>query len=235
MRENLKEKIKRRTTELGIEPKRSLGQNFLVSDSVVDRIIQNAVLKDFDHIVEIGPGLGSLTDRLIVAEKKLSLFELDSKFAQYWRDQGQNVIEGDALKNNWSGFPWENNKTILMSNLPYQISSRLVVELSLIHPCFDRMVLMFQKEVGQRLLAEPATEDYGLLTVIAQTFWNLRHILEAGAVDFMPKPNVASRVVRFDRKEVDIQLRNPSFLKFVKVSFEQRRKKLLPKLKSYQP
>jgi 16S rRNA (adenine1518-N6/adenine1519-N6)-dimethyltransferase len=235
MSQTLREKIKQRIQEFGIEPKRSLGQNFLVSDSVVEKIIKSADLSKYSLAVEIGPGLGALTDELIHSQTELILFELDKKFCKYWKDQGQNLIEGDALKHDWKSFPWDKGPVVLISNLPYQISSRLVVELSLISPCFDRMVLMFQKEVAQRLIAEESTEDYGLLTVVAQIFWSLHFVLEAGAVDFMPKPNVASRVIRFDKKEVDPKIRSKEFLNFLKICFANRRKKMLPKLTSYQP
>ena len=235
MSQTVREKIVSRMREFGIEPKRSLGQNFLVSDSVVGKIIKGAQLDKYSQIVEIGPGIGALTDDLIDAKKDLTLFELDTKFSEYWRNRGQKLIEGDALKHDWKSYSWNKGPTVLVSNLPYQISSRLVVELSMMNPSFDRMVLMFQKEVAQRLLAEPSTPDYGFLTVVAQSFWNIYHLLEAGAVDFLPKPNVASRVAVFTRKDaVDPRICDNSYLSFVKCSFENRRKKLLPKLKNYQ-
>ncbi len=221
--------------ELGIEPKRSLGQNFLVSDSVVEKILMAAQPKDFVQTFEIGPGLGALTDLLAAQAQNIQLIELDRTFAEYWRTKEMQVHEMDALKFSWSGLDWAEGPHLLVSNLPYQISSRLVVDLSVCEPSFSRMVLMFQKEVAQRLLAAPKSSDYGLLTVVAQAFWRPRLVVEAGAVDFMPKPNVASRVVCFDRRPSP--LRNSErrdFLSFVKMSFANRRKKLLPKLTSFQ-
>lgn len=94
---------------------------------------------------------------------------------------------------------------------------------------------MFQKEVAQRIQADPGSEEYGLLSVIAQCFWITRIVSEAGAVDFMPKPNVASRVLCFESKSGFPDVVNASeFMKFVKLSFANRRKKLLPKLAGYQ-
>lgn len=229
----LREKIKDRMSLLDIQPKRSLGQNFLVSDDVVEKIIDAAEPETFDKVIEIGPGLGALTDLIFERNKNLTLFELDKKFSEFWRNQNKNVIEGDALKYDWKNFSWENQKNLLISNLPYQISSRLVVELSFHNPSFDRMVLMFQKEVGQRLVAKSGSGDYGLLTVIAQVFWDINFLLEAGAVDFMPKPNVASRVLVFNRKQVREDLYSKSFLNFVKQSFSQRRKKLISQITAY--
>jgi 16S rRNA (adenine1518-N6/adenine1519-N6)-dimethyltransferase len=230
----LKQKIFSRMALLEIEPKRSLGQNFLISDSVVEKIIKAADPKSFDHVFEIGPGLGALTDLLIVDSKKLTLIELDKKFSAYWKDQSITVEEVDALKFPWSNILWSSGKHLLVSNLPYQISSRLTIDLSLQESSFDRMVLMFQKEVAQRIIAEPSTAQYGLLSVVVQIFWNVHTLLEAGAVDFMPKPKVASRVLVFNRKKINQPLLySKAFLNFIKLCFENRRKKLLPKLQHF--
>ncbi|MEM7645833.1 MAG: 16S rRNA (adenine(1518)-N(6)/adenine(1519)-N(6))-dimethyltransferase RsmA [Pseudomonadota bacterium] len=232
MSRTLREKIQDRMSQLDIVPKRSLGQNFLVSDSVVDKIITEASPEKFDRVFEIGPGLGALTDSLISQSKNLRVVEFDRQFAAFWREKSVEVVEDDALKVPWGDWLKEEGRHLLVSNLPYQISSRLVVELSLLPVSFDRMVLMFQKEVGQRMMAAPGTSDYGLLTVVAQSFWKIRLVVEAGAVDFMPKPNVASRVLIFNRN--DFQLEQASeYLNFLKLCFQERRKKLLPKLKIF--
>lgn len=233
MSETLKQKILTRMSLLDIQPKRSLGQNFLVSDNVVNKIIEAADASQFEKVYEIGPGLGTLTDDLKEQSKSFQVVELDQKFAKYWRDQGVDVDEVDALKKDWS---FSGGSHLLVSNLPYQISSRIVVDMSLQNPSFNRMVLMFQKEVAQRIVAESSTAQYGLLSVVAQVFWNVRLLLEAGAVDFMPKPNVASRVLVFDRKKEAPNIGDSrAFLQFLKACFANRRKKLLPKLTSFQP
>lgn len=221
--------------ELGVQPKRSLGQNFLISDRVVDRILEAGDPESFYKTIEIGPGLGALTDRLSSESQNFTVIELDKKFAEYWREQGLDVVEEDALKVSWKEFSWQNGPHLLVSNLPYQISSRLVIDLSLLQESFSRMILMFQKEVALRISAKSGTEDYGLLSVVAQCFWKTRTVAEAGAIDFMPKPNVASRVVGFDRLESFPKNIDPSdFLQFLKLSFANRRKKLLPKLLGFQ-
>ena len=232
---SLRQKILDRMEKLGLEPKRSLGQNFLISEVVVDRIIEACEFNRFEKVIEIGPGLGALTDPLIEGSARLTLMELDSHFSQYWREErSQEVIEGDALQFDWANYTW--GSSLLVSNLPYQISSRLVVELSLLPQSFDRMVLMFQKEVAKRILAQPRTQDYGLLTVVSQNFWEVKAVLEAGAIDFFPKPNVASRVVCFDRKEVEPLFCRPDYLNFLKNCFQQKGKKMrLPWQRSNTP
>lgn len=230
---SVQERIQKRMNELGIVPKRSLGQNFLVSDHVVEKIVMAAKPASFDHTIEIGPGLGSLTDLLKEKAQDLLLVELDKTFSQYWREQGLSLVEVDALKYKWSDLPFQEKSYLLVSNLPYQISSRLVVDLSILGLSFERMVLMFQKEVAQRMVAPPGHSDYGLLSVVAQTYWYINLVLEAGAVDFNPKPNVASRVLVFDRKPEIPDFNHQDYLEFLKIGFANRRKKLLPKLVKY--
>jgi 16S rRNA (adenine1518-N6/adenine1519-N6)-dimethyltransferase len=210
---------------LGIAAKRSLGQNFLVSDLVIDRIISKAKSFEPAVLIEVGPGPGALTYFLRKMECDFLVIELDRVLSQYWRDQGLNVVEGDALQLDWKAFYQKPGKKILVSNLPYQISSSIVIERCLDTNGLDHMVLMFQKEVAQRIAAKAKSENYGFLTVMAQTFWKTETVTEAGPRDFSPPPRVASRVLGFTRKPNPLQ--NPkAYLVFVKAAFAQRRKLL---------
>ncbi len=215
---------------MGIEPKKSLGQNFLVSQNVINRIIQKVKDHRPEKIIEIGPGLGSLTESLLQLQLPLQLIELDRTFAQYWRTRQQDVIEGDALKWDWNRLK-DAERTLLVSNLPYQISSSLVIDRSIQKTLLSGMVLMFQKEVAERLLAKPKTEAYGLLSVIAQNFWSMEIVADAGPKDFYPPPRIASRVISFKPRN-DYQGVAKEFLTLVKTGFSQRRKFLLSNLRS---
>jgi len=226
-----RERILERLRELGAEPKRSLGQNFLISDFVVEKILAAARAFPCSQIVEVGPGLGALTEDLLSMGEAITLLELDRKFVDYWKSRAQTsahpiqVMEGDALQMDWKSLALPAD-TLFVSNLPYQISSSLVIERCLEPAGITRMILMFQKEVAQRLNAKPRTPEYGLLTVMAQTFWDLSTVVDAGPQSFYPPPNVSSRVVMF-RLRTGVEITHDSrlsFLRFVKAAFSHRRK-----------
>jgi 16S rRNA (adenine1518-N6/adenine1519-N6)-dimethyltransferase len=245
-----KERIFARLEELGAGPKRSLGQNFLISDHVIDKIIFAVKAEPLSEIVEVGPGLGALTEDLIefarAQRTRLTLVELDEAFATEWRaraeaesrwsDEGGStvaaaadvrVIEGDALKIDWPALGLKPG-AVFVSNLPYQISSSIAIERSIEPAGVTRMILMFQKEVAQRIGARAKTPEYGLLTVIIQAFWETSTVVDAGPKDFHPAPNVASRVVVFRRRaEPDFGGGDSKgFLRFAKAAFAHRRKLL---------
>lgn len=210
---------------LGIEAKKSLGQNFLVSDVVIERIINKAREFQADTLIEVGPGPGALTSFLREMTPNFRVIELDRVLAEFWRNQGLEVIEGDALQLDWQQFYDKPGKKVLVSNLPYQISSSIVIDRCLDNGGLDHMVLMFQKEVAQRITATASSDAYSLLSVISQTFWKTEKVTEAGPGDFDPAPRVASRVLAFTRKPVVLQ-KPKAFLGFVKAAFAQRRKLL---------
>lgn len=214
--------LRQRLVEMGIEPKRSLGQNFLTNQHVIEKIIQATKNHLHEQLIEIGPGPGSLTDHLKTLTKNFKVIELDRKISEYWRQQ-LTVLEEDALKANWQELTGH-TPTTLVSNLPYQISSSLVVELSTTDQSVEDMVLMFQKEVAERIVAAPNQKTYGLLSVVAQLAWNIEKVADAGPGSFFPPPKVASRVLSFHKKPQSL---DQDFLNFVKACFQQRRKQVL--------
>jgi len=226
-----RERLKEVQEALGIAAKRSLGQNFLVSDHVIEKIIEKAKSFEPKNLIEVGPGPGALTYFLRQFPVNFKVIELDRVLSQYWRDQGLDVTEADALKIDWKQFYTEPGKKVLVSNLPYQISSSLVIERSLDSQGLDHMVLMFQKEVAQRIAAKARSENYGMLTVIAQTFWKTETVTEAGPRDFDPPPNVASRVLAFTARPTAVT-NGKAYLTFVKTAFAQRRKLLKKNISS---
>ena len=222
---------KERLKKLKAQPKKSLGQNFLINDEAILRIHTWAKKQNISSAFEIGPGLGALTDGLRKNYEDLTLIELDKNFSEFWRAEGLNLIEADALKLNWSE-QLKSNKNLLVSNLPYQISASLVIELSQLDKSFDAMVLMFQKEVAQRIRADVSTKDYGILSIVAQIFWETEKVMDLSPGDFYPAPKVASRILGFKTKSFKGVKPGP-FIGFIKYCFSQRRKVLLKRLKTY--
>lgn len=218
--------------EMGLQAKKSLGQNFLISDGVIGKILAQVKALDFDQLIEIGPGPGALTDLLLLLGKPYLSIELDDLVYEYWKGKGVEIHHADALQISWKDF-FRGHKNLLVSNLPYQISSSLVIERSLESTGLEYMVLMFQKEVAQRIRATESTEHYGLLSVVAQSFWEISTVSEAGPGDFSPAPKVASRVLLFRRKQVEKPVNREEFLSFVKQAFQQRRKLMRKNLQSY--
>ena len=220
--------LKVRLAEMGIVPKKAFGQNFLVSPHVIGKIVESVRARDFKSLIEIGPGLGALTEPLLAGGNRPLLIELDSDLVEYWRRRGLEVRDNDALKLDWDELPLH-EPALLVSNLPYQISTHIVID-----RCFGPleikwMILMFQKEVAQRLMAKPRTKDYGLLSVMAQLHFKMSKVADAAPGDFFPPPKIASRVLFFERLP-DPGLGMP-FLKFTKHAFAFRRKLLLKNLK----
>lgn len=216
-------RLQKTLSELGIEPKKSLGQNFLISDHVIEKIIRAARATEPGFLIEIGPGPGALTHHLREITSNYQLIELDSKISEYWRSQGLKLLEADALQVDWTPFLAERKPRTLVSNLPYQISSSLVIDRCLDPEPLDFMILMFQKEVAQRMRAQKGDELYGMLSVVAQSFWKMGTLTEAGPGDFFPPPKVASRVLTFEKKTSPVDDKK-KFFKFVKAAFLHPRK-----------
>lgn len=221
--------LKARLQEMGMAPKKAFGQNFLVNPLVIKKIIDEVRLRSFTDLVEIGPGLGALTEPLLGAGLRPRLIELDRDLVEYWRGRELEVVDHDAIKLDWSKLELK-PQSLLVSNLPYQISTHLVVDRCFGPVNLKYMVLMFQKEVAQKLTAQPRTSEYGLLSVMAQTYFKIHRVADAAPKDFYPPPKVASRVLAFER--LPDPLLGPRFLKFLKGAFAFRRKFLLKNLKA---
>ena len=220
--------IKSKMEELGLSPKKFLGQHFLINSLVIKKTVEAVEALNPSLIIEVGPGLGALTDEFILLKCPLFLVEQDSVLCEYWRKKEVPILEGDVLKVNWS--LQLQARSVLTGNLPYQIASRLVIQCCPGPVELKAMVLMFQKEVAERIRAKPCSKSYGLLSVLAQCFWSISFLTEASLSDFYPRPKVAGQVLVFHKKPYSIK-DSIAFLLFVKLCFSQRRKILLNRLK----
>ena len=221
-------------------PLKSLGQNFLMDQNVIGKIIQSAVLQPGDQVLEIGPGRGALTERLVRQVERLLLVEYDHALAasltESFTDNPQvTVVDGDilavdiaALLNQGAG-KWK-----VIANLPYNISTQVLFRLEEVRSRLSRMVLMLQKEVGDRLVAQPDCSDYGITTVLLGLHFDIRREFIVPPGCFHPRPKVDSAVLSFiplaaPRVEVGNE---QIFRRVVKGAFAMRRKTLSNCLKS---
>jgi 16S rRNA (adenine1518-N6/adenine1519-N6)-dimethyltransferase len=211
-------------------PRKRFGQNFLRDRHVVDRILEAADLQATDRVLEIGPGLGILTERILPGVAEMVVMEIDRDLAERLRQKpfsSLTVLEGDALAMDWPGVlcrpPYK-----LVANLPYNISSQVLFKILDHRELFGRLVLMFQKEVGERLCSGPGTRDYGVLSVFCQLLFDIRRVAVVPPGAFFPPPKVHSAVLCFDPlPEPRIPLADEGFFRrVVKGAFAQRRKTL---------
>ncbi len=214
--------------ETGIVPRKSRGQNFLTDGRVADRHIKYACIEPGDRVLEVGPGLGVLTKRLLETEGTLTCIELDDTLADYIsKEYGDRLelIRGDAVKVPFPPFDR------FVSNLPYSVSTPIIFKL-LAHP-FKKAVVMVQKEFGDRMVADVGSPDYSRLTV--NLFYKADcEILEnvpAGA--FNPKPKVDSCLVSITPRPAPFTVKDEAtFYKVVEVCFGMRRKKISTALRN---
>ncbi len=197
----------------------SRGQHFLVDVRVAERALATADVRTSDTVLEIGPGLGVLTRRLVERAKRVVAIESDRRFAAYLRKAvpAAEVVHGDALQVAWPDFD------VMVSNLPYQISSPLTFRL-LATP-FDRAVLMYQWEFARRMVAAPATTDYSRLSVGVYVRAACEILERVPRNAFVPQPKVDSALVRLEPRPSPFPIVNPDAFDAVTAAlFEHRRK-----------
>ncbi|MFB6298828.1 MAG: 16S ribosomal RNA methyltransferase A [Halobacteriales archaeon] len=215
--------LRRRAGVVG-DPSRD--QHFLVDDRVLDRLPDYLPAEATDHILEIGAGTGGLTDRLVAIADRVTAIERDPDLAAFLREEFSTAIDagylevltGDALTLELPSF------TGSVSNLPYGVSSQIAFRLL---PRSRPLVLMFQREFAERMVAEPGMDAYGRLSVTAQHYAEIEIVETVPATAFDPAPEVDSAVVRTDPRTPEYTVPNETFfLDLVKAVFTQRRKTL---------
>ena len=212
-----------------------LGQNFLTDSSVAEKIAEAAGILADDKVWEIGPGTGILTEAILAYKPKLTAFELDGRLipvlSKMFPDRLQ-LIHADILKVDWDELT-QDAPIKLLSNLPYQITSPLLALIEKHHKSFSTIVLMLQKEVGQRLAAKAGTKAYGAITLRMRLIFDIETLLEVPAELFDPVPKVDSVVLRFTQRACPPPLKNlKMFYRLIQLGFTSRRKTLRNNLKS---
>lgn len=227
--------------ERGIVLTKSLGQNFMHDANQIHRIVAAAELSPTDKVLEIGPGLGPLTEQLVACAGEVLAIEKDARLVEVlrgrWQPTGEpgnklTLLHADALDylkqdtRDWRG--WK-----LVSNLPYSVASPIIVELALTGLGPSLIVATLQLEVARRLLAKRGSEDYGLLTLLVGLYYEVRSWFKIPAGCFFPEPDVDSACVVLGGREGEMlsQAEQQTFTELVRAGFSQRRKMLLKLLK----
>ena len=211
-------------------PRKRFGQNFLRDQHVLDRIVNAAELQEGDRILEIGPGAGALTNRLLETGLPVLAIEIDRDLGAALQDRidkNLSVVVGDVMRMDWAELlldpPYK-----LIANLPYNISSQILFRVLEHRRLFQRLVLMFQKEVGERLIAEAGSRNYGILSVLMQAWFEIDWVVKVPPKAFYPPPKVDSVVLSLTPlTEPRIELHDAElFRQLVRGAFAQRRKTL---------
>ena len=218
-----------------VKAKKRLGQHFLNNDSVAQRIALSIQTPNA-HVLEIGPGMGVLTKFLLQSDfPKLSVIELDEESVQYLHDNfpelKNNIIEGDFLKFNLDDF--HQGEKVIVGNFPYNISSQILFKVLDNKETVVELVGMFQKEVAERVCAQPGNKQYGILSVLLQAYYDTEYLFTVEKTEFTPPPQVRSGVIRITRNfDKKLNCNEEKFKTIVKTAFNYRRKTLRNALQS---
>ncbi len=225
---------KRLLSSLNLLPKRKFGQNFLTNPAISEMIVARSKIDPEDVVLEIGAGLGSLTVPLAQTAKKVYAVEVDRSILPLLK----TVVDSHALDNviildkNILRLDLdpiakdENRKLTVIGNLPYNISSQIMIRLITHRHLTNRCILMFQKELAQRMSSSPGSKDYGKISVMLQYCADIRSVAEVNASNFYPKPRVNSEVVEIMFRSTPVlQAKSEAVLhKVIRASFSKRRK-----------
>ncbi len=235
----MSEKRKHIPTAHGHKARKRFGQNFLHDQHVIDKIVRAINPKHSDALVEIGPGMGAITEPLLEACGKLDVVELDRDLIPILRTKFFNypefrIHEGDALKFDFNTILQPGQRLRIVGNLPYNISTPLIFHFLAHHKIVQDMHFMLQKEVVERLAAGPGTSDYGRLGIMAQYYCKVEPLFIVGPGSFNPPPKVDSAIVRLrPYEELPYPAKDVKVLqRVVREAFSMRRKTLRNTLKN---
>lgn len=220
--------------------KKSLGQNFLNDKNILNKILVGTCIDPNSLIIEIGPGSGALTEKLIETNNNVLAFEIDTRLDIYLNKLEEKysnfrVIYTDFLKANINEYlsKYEYSKLYVVANIPYYITSAIINKvIDKLRP--DCFTIMIQKEVGSRLMAKPNTRDYNSLSLYCQFYYDISKICDVSKNCFIPKPDVDSVVLKFNKNDNKFKVADENeFFSLVKSAFKQKRKNLRNNLKQY--
>mgnify|MGYP004632820701 FL=1 len=238
--ENILEETRFLMKKYKIKANKSLGQNFLINSEVVENIVNSSEITNEDMVIEIGPGLGTLTKYLLEKAGKVLCVELDSKMIKILQDRFSiydnfEVINADVLKLNLNDIISENKKqgkiknVKVVANLPYYITTPIIMKLLEEKLDIKSITVMIQKEVADRLIETPGGKNTGAITYTVYYYCDSEKIMEVPNSSFIPEPEVTSEVIKMNlRSKPVVEIDNPKVMfMIIKSAFMQRRKTLL--------
>lgn len=218
---------------------KSLGQNFLTDQNVLDDIVNGSNVCEEDFVIEIGPGVGTLTKELLKKAKKVCAIELDSDLIPILTEELKDfsnfeLIHKDALKVDFNEIIGEEKSVKVVANLPYYVTTPIIARLLKEGYKFKSLTIMIQKEVAERIASEPNCKEYGALSILVQYYCNTEILRKVPPTCFIPQPKVDSIIIKLDRlDEPRIKVKDEElFFKIVRQSFNMRRKTLRNAIKS---
>lgn len=236
----------KRVTEIlnrhGFRFSKALGQNFLIDGNIVRKIVDSAEVTEDDYVLEIGPGIGTMTEELSLRAKKVLCVEIDNRLKPLLQetilDNYDNVAIhfADVLKTDLNELVKEHfgdNEFKVVANLPYYVTTPIITKLIEDDLNLKSITVMVQKEVASRFAGEPSTKAYGSLSVFIQFYSNVVYNFTVPKNVFMPKPNVDSAVVTLNIKEELPDIDRDKFFRVVRASFSKRRKTIINSLSTY--
>lgn len=221
---------------MSVRPKKHLGQHFLTDLNIAQNIAGALTGVDYQDVLEVGPGMGVLTQYLLQTKHTIHAIEVDNESVDYLNTNfpklEPNLIFGDFLKCNLAkDFP---SPLAIVGNFPYNISSQILFKTIENRKQIPEFVGMFQKEVAERICEPPGSKAYGILSVLTQSFYDTEYLFNVNRFVFDPPPKVASAVLRLRRKvTIDLNCDERLYFRVVKTAFQQRRKTLRNSLKTF--
>tara|TARA_B100001250_G_C19729258_1_gene757631 strand:- start:146 stop:916 length:771 start_codon:yes stop_codon:yes gene_type:complete len=213
--------------------KKKYGQHFLTNENIANKIVQYLDFKNHQQILEIGPGTGVLSKYLIQHCNPI-LIEIDEEAIQHLKTnipELEKIILGDFLKLDLN--PYLKKTNAIIGNFPYNISTQILFKILEHKNSIQTVIGMFQKEVAERICSKPNNKKYGIISVLIQTYYNCKIMIDVKKGNFNPPPNVESSVIELRRNSIKtLNCNEEKFISIVKMSFNQRRKKLKNSLKN---
>lgn len=232
-------KVKENIKENSFVIKKKFGQNFIIDNNIINNIVNSAAIDSDTLVIEVGPGMGALTNELVKVAKNVLCYEIDTTLKPILEKidaTNLEIIFADFLKRNVLDDikKYEYKHLYLVANLPYYITTPILMKIIDENIPIEKIVVMVQKEVGDRFKAKEGSKDYSSLSIIFNYNYNIKKLMDISRHVFIPEPNVDSIVLGFEAKGEKEFIKNPQlFYQLIRDAFTQKRKNLRNNLKKY--